>query len=343
MGSYRYGIAHEAITSLINAQPVNERMEYKQLLLETIGLEPSSATEGIVNGAGRAKLVEALYHDILSKKTTDFGKIPESRGNLSAVPYYKNMINSIHSLNDLVGDHANPDMIRMNELHEALIQERANFEFGFKLNIEIIMYVYNTLVEALMDIININIVTYVDYLKETQNISITVGKDVNTQNMVTKAVDTFLSIRKKGEWKKLVQSYREQYGARNLVGEVSTGIVVAGIGIIAVIALLYGIRQLIYLYYYSANKVDEKATLMAQYLDEVKGSETNLKALKRQTRASNKLHKLSSFIETKIMKDKKTADTVVNQEIRRSDAAISKSMFTGSSSSNSDDVEFDFG
>ena len=257
MTSYRYGVAHEAITNLINAQPATERLEYKQVLLGAIGLEETPATEAIANGAGRARLVEALYHDILSKKTTDFGKIPESRGNLADLPYYKNMINSIHSLNDLVGENANPDMVRMNALHEAIIQERNNFEFGFKLNIEIIMYTYNTLVEALMDIINTNIVTYVDYLKETQNISVQLDKNINTQSMVTRAVDTFLSIRKKGEWKKLINSYRDQYGARNFTAAgLATGIAITGIGIIGIIALLYGIRQLIYLYYYSANKVD---------------------------------------------------------------------------------------
>lgn len=344
MTSYRYGVAHEAITNLINAQPATERLEYKQVLLGAIGLEETPATEAIANGAGRARLVEALYHDILSKKTTDFGKIPESRGNLADLPYYKNMINSIHSLNDLVGENANPDMVRMNALHEAIIQERNNFEFGFKLNIEIIMYTYNTLVEALMDIINTNIVTYVDYLKETQNISVQLDKNINTQSMVTRAVDTFLSIRKKGEWKKLINSYRDQYGARNFTAAgLATGIAITGIGIIGIIALLYGIRQLIYLYYYSANKVDEKAKVMAEYLDEVKKDEGNLKALKRQTKMSNKLHKLSGFIESKIMKDKNLEDTKVNQELRKSDAAISKSMLTGSQSSQSnDEIDFEF-
>ena len=82
---------------------------------------------------------------------------------------------------------------------------------------------------------------------------------------------------------------------------------------------------------------------MAEYLDEVKKDEGNLKALKRQTKMSNKLHKLSGFIESKIMKDKNLEDTKVDQELRKSDAAISKSMLTGSQSSQSnDEIDFEF-
>ena len=320
----KYGLAHDAITGLTEAQPPIERIAYKQFLLQELGFEEAPASEAVTVGAGRAVLVNALYNDIKNKDNVDFGKIPDSAGDITKLVYYKNMASAMRHLNELIGENANPDMIRMNELHQAIIQERNNFEFGFKLNIAIIKYAYNTLCEALMDLINMNISSYVDVMRDSMGIEVVPGTSTSkgTDNTVTRAVDTFLDLRKKGEWGKLIKSYRSQYG-KNLSGAaVATGIFVGGITIVGIIALLYGIRQLIYLYYHSLATVEEKARVMAEYIDEVKATETNSKALKRQTKMSSQLHRISDKINHTFAKDEGTYYT----EIKKADASLSKTM-----------------
>ena len=61
---------------------------------------------------------------------------------------------------------------------------------------------------------------------------------------------------------------------------------------------------------------------MAEYIDEVKATETNSKALKRQTKMSSKLHKLSDRINHPFAKD----ENIYYGEMRKADASLSKTM-----------------
>jgi hypothetical protein len=323
MLDYRYSqfdIAHECCQELINAQPSKDKLSYKKLLIEDLGIAPAKEAfsgQPPIQGAGRSRLVEVLYKDIISKSNVDFGTIPQSRGDITRYQYYKTMSDSISSLNQLVGERANESMVRMNELHEAIIAERAAFEFGYKINIDIIQFVYCTMVEALMDVINENIVLYVDYLKETQNVDLP-SKPIPAKNSrVDKSVDTFLNLRKRGEWAKLVDYYKKQYQKRFF----AEAFVIGTVTIVGFVALLWAIRTLIYTYFYSAVKVDEKAKAMSNYLTAVAANETNPNARRKQEVAYTRLNNISAFIESRILKD----ESRISKELQQSDASISKS------------------
>lgn len=331
MADYRYSqfdIAHECAMELINAQPTRDRLSYKKLLLEQLFIDRQKmepATELFNNpkpvmGAGRSKLVEALYKDIMSKSNVDFGTIPQSRGDITRFQHYKTMCSSIDSLNQLLGDRANEGMIRMNSLHEAIIAERQSFEFGYKVGVEILQYIYCTMVEALMDIISENIVAYVDYLKETQNVDLPPKPSIKNTR-VDKSVDTFLKLRERGEWKKLVDHYKKEYSKRFF----AEAILVTTVTVVGMAALLWSIRSLIYTYFYSAVKVDEKAKALSNYLSAVSANETNKDAKLKQDKLNSRLNNVAAFIETKILKD----DPKVAKEIQQADASISKTALMG--------------
>lgn len=348
--------ANELCTALLNTVEARDRIKAKHIFMQDLNLEKSPATEGtsdIVRGAGRSALVEALYKDIIAKGNVDFGKIPQSKGNLTSCVYYKNMQTTMDNLNKLIGSNANEDMVRMNDLHAALISDRDLFEFGFKANDEFIQYAYCTLVEALIDIIDANIVMYVNYLKETQNIELpqmyvrssTGGDSLNARlvpvrteayRRVCKAVDTFLSLRAKGEWRRYVDSVKRNY-AKHISGFVVVGL--ATLAIVSVAALFHCIRMLIYTYYYTAVKVDEKARAMAMYIESASAIETDATALQKQQKISKKLNNLAIWIETKILAD----DPKTEAAIQKSDAAISKAALkNANSSSNNSQIEYDF-
>ena len=330
-----FQVAHECCNELIDAQPARDRLSYKKLLLQDLGLEPATEAiggPGTVMGAGRSKLVEVLYKQIMSKNNIDFGTLPQSRGDITKFQHYKKMSECIDSLNQLVGDHANESMIRMNELHEAIIQERAAFDFGYNVNIELLQYTYCALSEALMDIINENIVNYVDYLKETQDIELPPSIKSN-DTRIDKAVDTFLSIRKKGEWKKLVDYYKREYSKRFF----AEAMLIGAVTIVGLAGLLWAIRSLIYQYYYAAATIDDKARALSNYISAVASTETDPKARRKQHKANRHLINVATFIETKILRD----DPAVNKEIQKADAAISKTALSGVSSTSDYDIELD--
>lgn len=341
--------AHECCTALLNCVPVRDRLRAKQQLIEFMDVANESVDDRHpIKGAGRSQLVEALYKDVMSKGNVDYGKIPLSRGDITKVPYYKTMCDSMESLNKLVGDNANPDMIRMNKLHEVIIQERANFEFGFKANVEFIQYVYCALTEALMDLINTNIVYYVDYLKETRDIDMDAKFKRTNDTTVARSVDTFLSLREKGEWGKLMAYYKKNV-TKQFATEIFSIIAIATFSIVAFTALIWAIRGLIYTYYYTAVKVDEKARAMSIYLDAVSKNEKDKVARAKQKYANTQLQNIASFIETKIIKD----DIVAQREMQKADAAISRAALlnpnpqkelptTVASTMKQDDFDFSF-
>ena len=313
--------ATECCTAILNCVPPRERLRAKQALIEQMEVANEGVNDHLpIKGAGRAQLVESLYKDILSKSNVDFGKIPLSKGDITKFDHYKVMVETMDSINKLMGGaNANPDIVRMNELHEAIIQERANFEFGFRADVEIIQYTYCTLVEALMDLIETNIVYYVDYLKETRDIDMSPKFTRTNDTIVARSVDTFLSLRKKGEWGQLVEYYKKN-STKHFTNEIFSVIAIATISVVAFTALIWAIRGMIYTYYYSAVKVDEKARAMAIYLDAVSKNEKDKIAKGKQKYASTKLQNIAVFIETKILKD----DRVATREMQKSDAAISR-------------------
>lgn len=334
----QFGIAHECCMELLEAQPSMDKRAYKQLLIDN--LQPATELftgQGPIKGAGRSKLVEALYKDIMSKGNVDFGSIPSSRGDITRFQYYKTMSSSIDSLNQLLGERANEGMVRMNSLHEAIIAERQNFEFGYKVGEELIQYIYCTMVEALMDVISENIVVYVDYLKETQNVDVPPRPSAGAgTSRVDKSVDTFLRLRERGEWKKLIDHYKKEHSRRFL----AEAILIGTVTVVGFVALLWAIRSLIYTYFYSSVKVDEKARAMSNYLNAVSESETDSVARQKQQRMSSKLNNVATFIETKILKD----DPNVSKEIQKADAGISKTaLMAMNQTPRTDTSGYDFG
>lgn len=313
---YQLGLATEAVTELIkNSDESINKLTYKREILLDLGL--ISATEAAHPGdkaiprtsAGRAKLVNALFKDVILKKNTDFGSIPLSKGNIADFQYYEKMSKCMQLINSNGNLARDPNIIRMNALHEALVTETDAFEYGFKLNIDVIVYTYCTLVAALMDIIQINITLFI---KETHGESVSAAPSTNYK-LITKSVDSFLDIRKSGEWRKLISSYKRSY-SKNAIGTV---VLIAAASIIGVIALINVIRNLIFLYYNSAVTIDEKARSMEAYLAEVMPYEKNEKALKKQQKASARLASLAGTIETKIIKDTQRAEAELSKSSKR--------------------------
>lgn len=319
---YQLGLATEAVNTLINnADESVNKITYKREILCDLGLIP--ATEVAHAGdkaiprtsAGRAKLVNALFKDVILKKNTDFGSIPVSKGNIADFQHYEKMSKCMQLINANGSIARDPNVIRMNALHEAIVAETSAFEYGFKLNIDVIVYTYCTLVAALMDIIQLNIVTFI---KETHGEHVTTP--TSNYKLITQSVDSWLSIRKSGEWNKLIQSYRKSY-SRNAFGTVA---IIAVASVVGVIALINVIRNLIFLYYNSAVTIDEKARSIEAYLAEVMPYEQNEKALKKQQKTSARLASIAGTIETRIIKDTQKAET----ELSKSNKTVSVSAFT---------------
>jgi len=278
-------------------QPNRDRLKYMEVV-----------KEASLSSAGKSKLIQQLYNDIIYKSNIDFGKIPDSKGNVTAYDGYDVIGKSLDSLRQLFSDRKVEELELAQRIHNILITNRSDFEFGFKFDITVIQLSYNLLVMALVDMINICIVTYVDYLKNVQNTEFKFRGNRKQDLLVIKYVKDFTKSYDKGEWAKLMSQFKKD--GSGLLGFVTGGTLTTGpLVVLSLISFLFVIRGLIYLYYASVTKFNESLKAPSEFLRtsiEMSGDNGSL-AVEKQKKFLDKMEAVSNFIETKILKNNKDA------------------------------------
>ena len=66
-------------------------------------------TEAFANPTKQAGLLNKLFNEVQKVEAIDFGKIPDSKGDLTKYAYYHQMYQCIEVLNDLVEGNVTPD------------------------------------------------------------------------------------------------------------------------------------------------------------------------------------------------------------------------------------------
>lgn len=289
----------ENIILLMQDQPPRDRMGYKEIALEA-SLSP----------AGKSKLIQKLYTDIISKSNIDYGKIPDSRGNITKYVYYDPMYKSIETLNQLFGDKTVYELELTNKLHDFIITCRSDFEFGYKFDVEIIKITYNLLVLSLHEMINVCIVEYTNYLKDVKNIDFQFNTKQKKNRLIVKYVKDTIKSYEKGEWTKLMMQFKKDssnlLGLSGVIGIVTGTTTLSGgvLVVIALLGLLFAIRGLIYIFFNTSYRVNDYIKTEAELLkwNIEMDNNTSDSALEKQKKFLGKLEETSDFIETRILK-----------------------------------------
>ena len=306
-------MAMESFRDIMNDQPSKDKLHYIDIVLEA------------TNNAAKGALTQKLYTEIISKSNINFGKIPDSKGDLTKYEYYKTLNDSIDALNQILEGAQLEELAMLNKLFDMVISLRSDFEFGFKFDVEIIKLTYNTSVMSLFEMVNLCIMAYTNYLKDTSAISIDFGKVKKNDLLVTRSVASLLKLYENGEWAMILKQTKGD--PSNLLGGlVSLDTVSKAVSvskpvqvIAALIALLLSLRLLISLYYSSAAKIDRYVTTQKDFLALaiVNDTDNTDKSLTRQHKMLSKLESISNFIEVHILKsdsDAKKALTQSNKE-----------------------------
>lgn len=315
------------MNDIISLQDKGEKYKFKMYAMEAFNT-PSV----------KARIVELLYRDIKSTRNFNYNEIDNSKGDFTKFKYYELFLNNLNRLNKLMEDKKVPELDDLNRLHEMLIETRSDFEYGYRLDIDIIKAMYNTLVFSAMEYLNMCILAYVDYLKEVKEILFTF-KVKNKNNIVLiKNVRYVITAYNNGDWHKIMKEFKGH--SKNFAG-LSTALYATGVilGIISAtaailiiaIGLFNAIRELTYLFYSKAYSISEWAEIQNKFLKENIKQESDVKALKKQRWLSKKLEGVSNFIETKIIKR--------NDEAKKKISKSNKEVFTKTELEK--DTEFD--
>ena len=183
-----------------------QEMQADQIGRDKIGYV-DAAMEAIANPSAQATIMNKLYKETQKIDEIDFGKIPDSKGDITKYVYYDQLYDSIELINELMKGNQTENIVAMNKLHQILLNARADFVFGFKVNNYIVTSMYKVMVANLHEMIDICIVDVTEYIRNNLNMSMD-KKSMKKVRWVTSNVKNFIKMYESGQWNTLIKYMR---------------------------------------------------------------------------------------------------------------------------------------
>ena len=183
-----------------------QEMQADQIGRDKIGYV-DAAMEAIANPSAQATIMNKLFKETQKIDEIDFGKIPDSKGDITKYVYYDQLYDSIELINELMKGNQTENITAMNKLHQILLNARADFVFGFKVNNYIVTSMYKVMVANLHEMIDICIVDVTEYIRNNLNMSMD-KKSMKKVRWVTSNVKNFIKMYESGQWNTLIKYMR---------------------------------------------------------------------------------------------------------------------------------------
>lgn len=189
-----------------------QEMQADQIGRDKIGYV-DAAMEAIANPSAQATIMNKLYKETQKIDEIDFGKIPDSKGDITKYVYYDQLYDCIELINELMKGNQTENIAAMNKLHQILLNARADFVFGFKVNNYIVTSMYKVMVANLHEMIDICIVDVTEYIRNNLNMSMD-KKSMKKVRWVTSNVKNFIKMYESGQWNTLIKYMRTNASKR---------------------------------------------------------------------------------------------------------------------------------
>lgn len=320
MNAYVNDYILESLREIAVDQPISERAHYVETVLEAT-----------TNTANNTRLVEQLYSDVMKSSEIDFGKIPDSKGDLTKYRYYEPMVRSLEILNELVKTNGGQiiTLNTANKLHMILLDARDDFVFGYKFDIDLIKYIYQNLVMALYELISCGISEVADFVRSANQITInaTNKKTIKKSNRAVKSVNQFIKAYEAGQWSSVINNFKknrsnfmggaatESFSGSSIIAFLTAGVSTPIAVILALITILFAIRGLVFLFYYGKTKIADYAKAQAELIkanieNDRDQSDT---AVAKQQKMALKLESIAARLEGQRRRAEQAADKAITQ------------------------------
>ena len=274
-------------------------------------------------------LASKLYKNIVDKvPEIDYGKIPESRGDITKIPNYQEMMECLDTIGDIITYYKEkPDSVNIiREAVDNLRDSRRLWEKAYNINCEFPMLFYNSIALAIVSSVSLLLSTCIDYINKPDEKTFEAILD---RNRLHKSKDTLLlknlaffnkSYKKKeidkamGAMLKAEKAVAE--GASTIVGGIVAGIVVVKM-ILLVIPILH---ELVYMFYSAKQSLSDffemQANVVALNAEKVKEGSTKTpekrdKIYERQMRMSQLFRKIANKTSIKFNKAEVNANKMI--------------------------------
>lgn len=310
--------------------------EYDQIIKENFDITDNTTRKVLINidetdqTQVLAALTSRLYDHIINKiDDIDYGDIPNSKGDVTKVSNYEDLIDSLDVMKSLLseyGQKANP----VDTVLEALDNIRSRkdlFERAFKLNIELPMVMYCTMTLAVIQANSYLISTCIEFIKlpnsdDYQAVVDRIALNKTKDNLVLKNLEKFNICCKKGDFDKSMEYVMSTATKNNLLGEVPAVTGAAAIFCLTILALniIPILRELVFFFFYTRTKIADYFAIQSELLKINAQSvevDTSMKAKERKEISRRQYRIADKFdaIANRVAIDNKQSEVKASREI----------------------------
>ena len=258
-------------------------------------------------------LTQKLYETIVNKNLDiDFGTIPESKGDITAVDQYPTIIKTVKLIEDLLRHYKQP-YTTIDEVSKAIDYLEINkdlFRRGFAMKSNIIEMTYNTAVLNIIGTLSYMVTTMVHFISQPGKIGYEIMLDKRgiartKESLVYSNLTSMNNAFKTGEIKAAFTPIIRNK-ARGFAGIGLGTIVMAGAGAAVLLNILPILRELTYFYYAADTRISQYFDLQADLLEmnaqairagEVNSLEDKKIVAQRQEAIARRFRKVADFFE----------------------------------------------
>ena len=264
-----------------------------------------------------------LYEKLIDKvDDIDFGEIPSTKGDITKLSNYTNMMECVDILKDLLKEfkESTSTILEIERAINNIKKRKELFEKGFRYNVELPIVIYSTMTLSVISSISFLISSCVEYIKMPNKESFEVVIDrvalvKSKDNLLFKNLARFNEACVKGQIDSSINEVMKGM-EKGFVGEY--GFLIGGVALVVLITCIIPLlRELIFFFYYSRTRVSDYFEVQANLLQmNIYNLESNqevdkdkkVKIMTKQSKLVERFRKISNFFAVKAKESENKTD-----------------------------------
>jgi len=205
--TYSHQIAMESFQSIMMDLEPQYRMGYVDRAMEAI----ATPDAGMV--------LDRIYQSAMVRANINFGKVPESQGDLTKFTRYRTIAENLNLLLRQMGEYGIYEIELTKKLHDTIIKCRDDFAYGYKVDSMFLKTTYQSLVYQLCEMIDLCDCIYIDALKAGAE-SKPFKPESYKELLLVQNVAKFVKMYETGEWAQTMNTIKKD--ARNFMMSIET-------------------------------------------------------------------------------------------------------------------------
>ena len=192
-------IVMESLHDIAIDLPVSERNKYAQIVTEAMVTNPDT----------QVKIISKIAKQVENLQQIDLEQCAKSMGDVTKYQYYDALVQAMEIINESEFTSDIPNVIRMNKIHTILLDNRDDFNWGYKKNDFVTIKVYCLMVRLLFIMIDLSLSDYIKKMDINFKFNSKLNKTQQKVFRVTVDADRMIKIFESGKWRTLISSARQ--------------------------------------------------------------------------------------------------------------------------------------